>query len=199
MQSNLLIFGQAVPSDDNYRDAAIRATIYMEHNVKNASTPVKAKYESGDRGGLTKYGISQAAFPNLDIEGINYDAAVEIYSKTMWVDSKANQLPRPLSALTFDMRVTSGPRNAMKILQRAVGTADDGIWGPKTKAAAEQACGTMPKLLQTMMEFTQRRIAFYQAIAKNDQTQNKFVNGWINRAVKSQAFAHALCYTLNIL
>lgn len=186
-------------TDAEFRDAAIRACIYMEHGVKDASTPVKAENVPGDKGGLTKYGISQAAFPNLDIANLTYNDAVRIYAEGMWVDSKANLLPRPLNALTFDLRVTSGPKNAIRILQRAVGTADDGIWGPKTLAAAEKACSTTPKMLEATMLFTQKRIAYYQAIVQNNSSQAKFLNGWINRAVKSQAFSLALCYTLDIL
>lgn len=185
-------------TDEEYRDAAIRACIYMEHGVKDGKTPVKAENVSGDKGGLTKYGISQAAFPNLDIANLTYDDAVKIYADEMWVDSKANLLPRPLNALTFDLRVTSGPKNAIRILQRAVGTADDGIWGPKTLAAAEKACSTTPKMLEATMLFTQKRIAYYQAIVQNNSSQSKFLNGWINRAVKSEAFSLALCYTLDI-
>lgn len=186
-------------TDTEYRDAAIRACIYMEHGVKNGNTPVKAENVSGDKGGLTKYGISQAAFPNLDIANLTYDDAVKIYADSMWIDSKANLLPRPLNALTFDLRVTSGPKNAIRILQRAIGTGDDGIWGPKTLAAAQEACSTIPKMIAATMLFTQKRIAYYQAIVKNNPSQSKFLNGWINRAVKSEAFSLALCYTLDIL
>lgn len=186
-------------TDDQYRREAVRACIFMEHNVKDGLTPVKAENVSGDKGGLTKYGISKAAFPNLDIASLTYDDAVKIYEEKMWVDCKADELPRPLNALTFDLRVTSGPKNAFRVLQRAVGTQDDGIWGPKTKQAAHDACDTVPKMLAACRLFTEKRIAFYQAIVDNNPSQSKFLKGWINRAVKSQIFAQALLHTLDIL
>lgn len=186
-------------SDAEYRDGAIRASIFMEHNVKDGSTPVKATNVSGDRGGLTKYGITAAQYPKLDIANLTYDQAFAIYVRDYWPQAKADQLPRPLNALTYDLCVTSGPKNAIRILQRAVGATDDGIWGPKTKAAAEAACSTTPKMLAATRLFTEKRIAFYQAIVKNDSSQAKFLNGWINRAVRSQNFAQALMHTLDIL
>lgn len=186
-------------TDDQYRDAAIRACIYMEHGVKDGSKPVRAENVAGDKGGLTKYGISKAAFPDVDIANLTYDEAVHIYATRMWPDSKASLVPRPLSAMLFDLRVTSGPKNAIRVLQRAVGAGDDGIWGAKTKLAAEKACSTIPKMLWATQQFTERRIAFYQAIVAANSSQGKFLNGWINRAVRSQTYAQALLHTLDIL
>lgn len=186
-------------TDEQFRRGAIRACLFMESGCRNANDPHKATNVSGDRGGLTKYGITEKAYPNLDIRNLTYDDAIAIYERDYWPDAKADQLPRPLNALTYDLNVTSGPRNAMRILQRAVGATDDGLWGPKTKQAAWNACSTTPQMLAACRLFTEKRIAFYQAIVKNDSSQSKFLNGWINRAVRSQNFAQALLHTLDIL
>lgn len=186
-------------TDIEYRDAIIRACIFMESGAKDASTPVKAENVSGDSGGLTKYGICKKSYPKLDIANLTYQQAFDIYINDYWKSAKSDLIPRPLNALTFDFCVTSGPKNAMKILQRAVGTPDDGIWGPKTNAAAQEACSTMPKLLAATRLFTEKRIAYYQAIVTNKPNQAKFLNGWINRAIRSQNFAQAVMYTLDIL
>lgn len=186
-------------TDEQFKHQCVRCCIFMEHNVKDASTPVKAENVPGDKGGLTKYGICQKSYPNLDIANLTYDDAVEIYKRDYWPDAKADQLPRPLNALNFDLCVTSGPKNAMRVLQRAVGTTDDGLWGPKTKQAAIDACNTTPKMLAAVRLYTEKRIAYYQAIVKNNPSQSKFLNGWINRAVRSQNFAQALLHTLDVL
>lgn len=186
-------------TDEQFRHMAIRACVFMESNCRNANDPHKATNVSGDRGGLTKYGITEVRYPKLDIKNLTYDDAIAIYERDYWPDAKADQLPRPLNMLTYDLCVTSGPKNAFRVLQRAVGTTDDGLWGPKTKEASWKACDSTPKMLTAVRLFTEKRIAFYQAIVKNDSTQAKFLNGWINRAVRCQNFAQALLHTLDIL
>ena len=186
-------------TDAQFRRMAIRACLFMESGCRNASDPHSATNVSGDRGGLTKYGITEAQYPNLDIKNLTYDEAIAIYERDYWPSIHADELPRPLNALTYDLNVTSGPKNAIRILQRAVGSTDDGIWGPKTKQASWDACSNTPDMLAAVRLFTEKRIAFYQAIVKNDSTQAKFLNGWINRAVRSQNFAQALLHTLDIL
>ena len=186
-------------TDEQFRHMAIRACVFMESNCRNANDPHKATNVSGDRGGLTKYGITEVRYPKLDIKNLTYDDAIAIYERDYWPDAKADQLPRPLNMLTYDLCVTSGPKNAFRVLQRATGSTDDGLWGPKTKEAAWNACDSTPKMLTAVRLFTEKRIAFYQAIVKNDSTQAKFLNGWINRAVRCQNFAQALLHTLDIL
>lgn len=186
-------------TDDQFRRMAIRACLFMESGCRNATDKHNATNVSGDRGGLTKYGITEKQYPNLDIRNLTYDDAIAIYERDYWPSARADQLPRPLNALVYDLNVTSGPKNAIRILQRAVGSTDDGIWGPKTKQAAWDVCKTTPNMLAAVRLFTEKRIAFYQAIVKNDSSQAKFLNGWINRAVRSQNFAQALLHTLDIL
>lgn len=186
-------------SDAEFRRMAVRCCIFMEHNVKDGSTPVKAENVSGDNGGLTKYGICQASYPNLDIANLTYDEAVAIYERDYWTQAHSDEIPRPLNALAFDLCVTSGPKNMMRVLQRAVGSTDDGIWGPKTKQACIDSCDTTPKMLAAVRLFTEKRIAYYQAIVANNSSQAKFLNGWINRAVRSQNFSQALLHTLDVL
>ena len=38
-----------------------------------------------DQGGLTKYGISQAAYPGVDIENMTADTAKGIYGTDYWL------------------------------------------------------------------------------------------------------------------
>lgn len=190
---------EAEITDAEFRRMAVRCCIFMEHNVKDGNTPVKAENVSGDKGGLTKYGICQASYPNLDIANLTYDQAVAIYERDYWTDAHSDEIPRPLNALAFDLCVTSGPKNMMRVLQRAVGATDDGLWGPRTKQSAINSCSTTPKMLSAVRLFTEKRIAYYQAIVKNNSSQSKFLNGWINRAVRSQNFAQALLHTLDVL
>ena len=54
---------------DAIREAAILATIFME----GGNTVVNDRH---DKGGTTKYGISQAAYPELKIEAITLRDAI---------------------------------------------------------------------------------------------------------------------------
>ncbi len=82
----------------------------------------------------------------------------------------------------FDMAVNAGPHRATVLLQRAIGIADDGIFGPITLLSATKAD---PKLL--IPRFTEKRIAFYKSL-----NQPKFLKGWINRAHRVEDRAMAM-------
>lgn len=41
-----------------------------------------------DKGGLTKFGISQASHPTLDIASLTVEQAIPIYSGEYWAPSK---------------------------------------------------------------------------------------------------------------
>lgn len=95
--------------------------------------------DPNDPGGLTKYGISQRAYPNVDIKALTLDDAKAIYRRDYWVTINADQLPAGIRFDLFDVAVNSGVRQAVKLLQRALGIADDGSFGPRTLAAVQSA------------------------------------------------------------
>ncbi len=86
-----------------------------------------------DSGGLTKWGISQRAYPNLDIRALTKADAKKIYHDDYWMKSRADQLAWPLSLYVFDAAVNQGVKPAAKMLQSAAGGLRvDGIIGSKT-------------------------------------------------------------------
>lgn len=84
----------------------------------------------------TKYGISAAAYPALDIEGLTLDDAEAIYRRDYWTAVQADALPWPLALLVFDCAVNQGVPTARVTLQQALGVAADGKLGPVTLTAA---------------------------------------------------------------
>ena len=198
-------------SDEAFRTACIRTTIYLEHGVKSAATPVKAENVAGDRGGLTKYGIDTAAHPGVDIANLTYDGAVKIYATGEWPNSHADVLPRVWAFLVFDFYTTSGT-NAWRCLQRATSGFipreftgkrwDDGVFGRNTLKAAiasMDASVPLPTRLAVLNDFTTRRVKFYNDIVANDASQKKFLDGWNKRAVHAMGYAMALLKTTNVL
>ena len=88
-----------------------------------------------DPGGETKYGISKRAYPNEDIKNLTLDRAKFLYKRDYWDVVEAESIPGAARLMVFDCAVNTGVGMAKKLLQRAVGTKDDGIIGPKTRAA----------------------------------------------------------------
>jgi lysozyme family protein len=80
----------------------------------------------------TKYGLSAMSYPSLDIKNLSLDQAKEIYKKDWWSKLKLDLLPSEISYDLFDTAINSGISNAVKILQKTVGTKEDGVIGNNT-------------------------------------------------------------------
>jgi len=91
-----------------------------------------------DPGGETNWGISKRSYPNADIKNLTRWAAKDIYRKDFWDRIHADKLPDGVAFQLFDFAVNSGVETAVRYLQRAVGVADDGHWGPISQAALEK-------------------------------------------------------------
>lgn len=98
---------------------------------------------AADPGGKTMYGITEAVAREVgyrgDMRELPLDLAKRIYKDRYWDTVKAEQLPPAVRYVVFDAAVNSGPGQAAKWLQRALGVADDGVIGPRTLAAANAA------------------------------------------------------------
>lgn len=91
--------------------------------------------DSKDPGGETNWGISKRAYPNLNIHMLTRAMAKTIYYTDFWQRIHADDLPGAVAFQVFDFAVNSGIETAVRYLQRAVGVADDGHWGPISQAA----------------------------------------------------------------
>ena len=52
--------------------------------------------DKDDLGGETNYGITKRFYPNLDIENLSKQEAIDIYYDDYWIPSKAEKLPKHL-------------------------------------------------------------------------------------------------------
>ncbi len=91
---------------------------------------------AGDPGGETNWGISQRAYPHLEIRLLTREGAKAIYFRDFWQRIHADELYDGVAFQVFDFAVNSGIETAVRYLQRAVGVADDGHWGPASRQAA---------------------------------------------------------------
>ena len=71
----------------------------------------------------TKYGISAAAYPTLDIAALSPEEAAAIYRREWWERFGFGRLPPPLAAKLLDAAVNIGIAPATRALQRALRAA----------------------------------------------------------------------------
>ena len=132
----------------------------------------------------TKYGISAAKFPNLDIKNLTEQKAVEIYREKYWAACQCDQLPPALAVMVFDAAVQHGaedrPDDAPAMLQRAIGSIPDGKIGPKTIEAA-QKIDTKKALRNLFVE----RVIHYS----NNRNWTIYKQGWMKRLGDQMIFA----------
>lgn len=127
--------------------------------------------DPNDNGGLTKYGISQRAFPNLKIVELTLEDARDIYKKNYWDACRCDELPGSFDIAVFDTAVNQGPTQAIKLLQRAVGVLDDGVIGKITLDAC-RASGAAE-----LRNFMLRRLYHYSQL----EDYKHYKKGWFNR------------------
>lgn len=139
---------------------------------------------SGDAGGATKWGVSQRAYPGLDIRNLTRSAALRIFGNDYWDKVSADALPEAIRHAVVDFAFNSGPTRAAVKLQRAINCTlgrdvlvEDGQIGPKTLYYAGE-----PDSKRLLLVYRGLRIEFLVAIAVRDPSQRKFLYGWLRRA-----------------
>ncbi len=98
--------------------------------------------DPADPGGETKWGISKRSYPDVDVAALTRDGAKAIYRRDFWDRIGADSLPASVRYQVLDFAVNSGIETAVRYLQRALGVADDGHFGPVSRAAAAAATET---------------------------------------------------------
>jgi lysozyme family protein len=135
-----------------------------------------------DSGGLTKWGISQAAYPLLDIKSLTRDDAVVIYKRDYWLFE--NIASDRTATKLFDLYVNM-MHGGIKCVQWALGhlmagpIVADGVWGPKTEECVNAADET-----RFIDELKLRLVKFrYDHVVANP-TDAIYLLGWWRRDVK---------------
>ncbi len=134
----------------------------------------------------TKYGISAAAFPTLDIANLTLDTAKAIYRSKYWDKIAGDEMPGPIAEAVFDCAVNQGTEAAAEILQYSLRVDADGVIGPQTVAAA-QGYSSDPRSIVT--EIGAQR-AYRYALSQGVQDYGL---GWMRRVfqVTTKALAAA--------
>ncbi len=135
-----------------------------------------------DPGGLTKWGISQRAYPGLNIRNLTREDAIAIYRKDYWNKCRCGEMPDPLAIVLFDTSVDQGVGHATRILQQGLDVVADGVIGALTMAAIQNTPAG-----QIVSEFVARRCLAY---ALNPGVM-RFGLGWYRRVTAVHQLALA--------
>jgi len=157
-----------------------------------------------DPGGITNFGISLRflrevnhdtlkrigifdAVTEKTIRDLTKDQAEKLYFSEFWMKGPFDKIMNGiLGKYIFDMSVNHGLCQAIKITQRACCSAqktkdfiaDDGLFGPKTLQAINQASFMLiPALISERTGFMR------QLVAVNPKLE-VFLNGWLERCFK---------------
>lgn len=137
--------------------------------------------DSRDPGRETKFGISKRSYPNLNIKDLTLSQAKAIWFHDFWMPVR--DLPhRSVQFQLCDAAYHHGFHNAIQFLQRAVGVADDGIWGVRSKEAYEKLTEN-----DILLRFIGYRLQFMTKLS----TFTAFGRGWSSRIAENLFYAAA--------
>jgi lysozyme family protein len=128
--------------------------------------------DPADPGGETKYGISKRSYHGEDIAGMTLERAKAIYLRDYWGPAGCGVVPDAIKFDLFDTAVHSGQWPAVRLLQQAVGEAEDGVMGPRTV----MAINSMPPT-RLIARFNGARLAFMASLP----AWQTFGRGWAKR------------------
>ncbi len=141
-----------------------------------------------DRGGPSKFGISQKSYPDLNIKALTRAAAKQIYYNDYFMASPFNDITHErLREKLFDMDVNLGHKNACKCLQRALKAfgsraQDDGIYGAFTKEKLQNVLSLDKGEEQLLAALKCEHASHYRSLIAKFPKFKKFETGWLKRA-----------------
>ena len=133
-----------------------------------------------DSGGLTRFGISQRAYPTEDIQALTRPRAFELYCRDYWRPLRADELPRGLDLAVFDAAVNQGVSQAARLLQRVLRVAEDGVMGPTTLAAAARF---LPAA-ELRALYAEIRLRYYAELVARRPGLTPYAHGWRSRVCR---------------
>lgn len=136
-----------------------------------------------DRGQRTRWGIAERFHPEAWRFGApSREMARAIYARDYiapFDGLKDVNLDERVRIALIDDAVHSGVRTSVRNLQRVLGVTPDGMIGPETISAAMKA-----EAQWLLIRLVQARAVRIARIVQEDQSQLKYLAGWITRALE---------------
>jgi lysozyme family protein len=136
-----------------------------------------------DGDGLPDYDFNgDGAIDENDIRDLSNEDSEQFYYQEWWLKNHYGDLPETIRDKVFDFSINMGPRQAHKLLQRAIKAngyhlAIDGIIGRNSKFLIK-ACDRDALLSALRSEAA----GFYRLLAAIRPKNLKFLEGWLVRA-----------------
>lgn len=126
------------------------------HERFDACLAFTLKFEGGyvdhpsDPGGATNRGVTRAtlskwrgeAVTKAQVKALSRAEAAQIYRRFFWEPAGGDHLPPGVDMVVFDWGVHSGPRRAVRALQKVLAITADGLPGPALARALRYADAT---------------------------------------------------------
>lgn len=140
--------------------------------------------DSTDRGGATKYGISQRAYPDLDIHNLTEQQAKDIYQRDYWNRMRGDEIDsQPVAENIFDACVNMGVGGGSRLAQLSLGIEPaDGIIGSQSLKVINAADEEL-----FLAKFALAKMQRYADLCTADSSQKKYLLGWLNRTLSNTA------------
>lgn len=141
---------------------------------------------SGDPGGKTHWGITQADYdayrtehgmPHADVFGMSVQEVYACYQEHYWMPMHCDAIPQKLDLVVFDTAVNMGCGKATRLLQTGLGLAVDGVFGPNTGAAA----ASVKDVTKAASLYLNARENAYRDLVTHHMGLTKFLKGWLQR------------------
>ena len=158
---------QAMPEDaGNYVDGKLIGTNY------GVTPKALATYR----------GVPASTITRADMQNMPMEEAVVIGVSLYYEGPGFDRLPWcPATEVWADIGWGSGPRVAIKNMQRMIGESPDGVIGPATIMAYRRWLAERTRE-GAVEQIAVRRIEMYQEFVRQRPANAKFLRGWINRA-----------------
>lgn len=136
--------------------------------------------DANDHGGATKFGISQNAYPDLDIQNLTETQAKEIYQRDYWNRMRGDDInSQAVAENIFDACVNMGVHGGSKLAQVSLGIKpDDGIIGSQSLRVINAADEEL-----FLAKFALAKMQHYANLCTADSSQKKYLLGWLNRTL----------------
>jgi lysozyme family protein len=133
-----------------------------------------------DKGGPTKYGITQADMPGVDMSTISQIEAIAYYREHYWKDLYSQINSQLVAEKLFDMGVLMGVGTAVKLLQVTIKNrmmiVPDGVFGPQTLADVN-----LQRSDELLSCYRVTLLNHAVNIAGANPKDSEFIQGWITR------------------
>lgn len=143
-----------------------------------------------DPGGATNLGITLGTLSaweghtvtKAQVKALTKAKATEIYRVNYWNKISGDDLPSGVDYAVFDFAINSGPARSVKMLQKVVGVAQDGVIGARTLTAVRKMAPD--RVINALCD---ARLAWLKTLG----TFKTFGKGWTARVsrVRSRALA----------